>query len=534
MADRLRFLPAGDDALLVELGGLEPALALFEGLRDSGMAGIRELVPAARTVLIRFDPLVTSRSELTEAILRIDLSIRTVSKGAIFDIPVTYDSEDLSDVADMLGWTVQDVIRRHTEATFTVAFTGFAPGFAYMTSDDPGFDVPRRKSPRVRIPAGSVAIAGRFGGIYPSDSPGGWQLLGRTPLAMWDLARPRAALLTPGDRVRFCDMARGATVQSQFARSTVTERSEKAEASGLIVTRADRPALYQDLGRSGHADQGVSASGAADRAALRRANRSVGNSPAATAIEVTFGGFAIRTDRAVTIATAGAPCPLEIRTRDDRRLTPPCDRALALDAGDELVLGAPVEGMRTYLALRGGFAVDRSIGSASTDTLARIGPAPIVAGDILVPGSEPVGAVAVESPPLPRLPNAEDIVTIDVLLGPRADWFTDAGVETLLSQEWLATSESSRIGMRLSGPTAIQRLGDAELPSEGAVRGAIQVPHNGQPVVFLSDHPLTGGYPVIGVVSPHQLDLLGQIPIGARIRFRAASPFDPVIMDIDR
>ena len=207
---------------------------------------------------------------------------------------------------------------------------------------------------------------------------------------------------------------------------------------------------------------------------------------------------------------------------------------MALDAGDELVLGTPATGMRTYLALRGGFDVEHALGSASTDTLAKIGPSPIVTGDVLACGNERAGPVEMVSSLAATLPGAGDSVAIDVQLGPRADWFTEEGVETFLSQDWLVTSESSRVGMRLSGATAIERRDDGELPSEGVVRGAIQVPHSGQPVVFLADHPLTGGYPVIGVVAAHQLDLLGQIPIGARIRFRAASPFDPSTGNIDR
>uniref|UniRef100_UPI0033352F41 5-oxoprolinase subunit B family protein n=1 Tax=Mesorhizobium sp. M0050 TaxID=2956861 RepID=UPI0033352F41 len=133
----------------------------------------------------------------------------------MFDIPVVYDGEDLDDVAELLGWSVDELISRHIDATYTVAFTGFAPGFAYMTCDDPAFDVPRRNNPRLRIPAGSVALGGKFGGIYPADSPGGWQLLGRTPLKMWDANRSPAALLALGDRVRFRDMAKGAAVPAQ-------------------------------------------------------------------------------------------------------------------------------------------------------------------------------------------------------------------------------------------------------------------------------------------------------------------------------
>lgn len=532
MVERLRFLPAGSECVLVELEDLETTLTLLDGLLASRPEGVTDLIPAARTVMIRFDPLATNREQVAAAVSKIDLSARSARQGEMFDIPVTYDGEDLADIAEFLGWPVEDVIRRHTEATFTVAFTGFAPGFAYMTCDDPGFDVPRRKSPRVKIPAGAVALAGRFGGIYPSDSPGGWQLLGTTTLRMWDTTRPRPALLAPGDRVRFREVTDPARVP--FPPSPARQAQATPQTDGIVVTRADRPALYQDLGRPGRADQGVSEAGALDRRALREANLCVGNPSDATAVEITFGGFAVKTDRPITVAVSGALVPLAIRTAGGREVAAPFARPFALDAGDELALGPPSEGMRSYLALRGGFAVDFVLGSASTDTLANIGPGTILAGQVLPASNLPTLAVDPERLERQPLPRTNDIVTLDVVLGPRADWFTSKGIDTLLSQAWQVTSESSRIGMRLSGALPLERCSAAELPSEGTAIGSIQVPHSGQPVLFLADHPLTGGYPVIGVVAAHHLDLAGQIPIGARIRFKQIAVADPHVKETYR
>lgn len=530
MAERLRFLPVSSDSFMVELADLETALTLLDRLLAAPPEGVVETIPAARTLMVRFDPLVTDRAPLAAFIQHLDLSQRSARKGELFEIPVTYDGEDLGDVADILGWTCEEIVRRHTEATYTVAFTGFAPGFAYMTADDPTFDVPRRASPRLRIPAGSVALGGRFGGIYPADSPGGWQLIGRTPLKMWDTRRTRAALLTPGDRVNFRDMAKGATVQvGGFpAPAAAGERTPAArEEAGLRVVRTDRPALYQDFGRPSRADQGLGESGALDRMAMQEANLAVGNPRDATVIEVTFGGFAVETDRSVTLAVFGAPCPLSIHAADGRTVVAPYARAFALDAGDRLTFDAPPEGMRSYIALRGGFAVESVLGSASTDTLAKVGPAPIVAGDLLVPAGNKVAAVDPGRPLPAPLPRAGDTVTLDVVLGPRTDWFTQRGLEAFTAQNWTVTAESSRVGMRLTGPSPIERRDRAELPSEATAIGAIQIPHTGQPVLFLADHPLTGGYPVIGSVARHHLDLAGQIPIAARIRFNPIAGFDP-------
>ncbi|WP_192363693.1 carboxyltransferase domain-containing protein [Mesorhizobium mediterraneum] len=522
MAERFRFLPAGGNALMVELVDLETTLTLLDALRADRPDGIVELVPAARTLLVCFDALVTDRAKLVDAISSIDLSSPTIRQGDTFEIPLIYDGEDLNDVADLLGWSVEELIRRHTGSTYTVAFTGFAPGFAYMSCDDPDFDVPRRKSPRVRIPAGSVALGGKFGGIYPSDSPGGWQLLGRTPLKMWDTRRSRAALLAPGDRVRFRDMAKCAAVPVPALPNSPTENTSNA--GGLLVTRADRPALYQDLGRHGQAGQGVSQSGALAHTSLIEANLCVGNPRNAAAIEIAYGGFAMKADRPVTLAVAGAPAPMTIRTADGRSLRALVGQPFALDAGDELTLEFPPEGTRSYLALRGGFAVEPILGSTATDTLAKVGPEPIMTGDILVPANDAASAVDPWRPVPAVLPKAGDIVTLDVVLGPRTDWFTDHGLSTLLTQKWQVTADTSRVGARLAGTQPLERSDTTELPSEGTPLGAIQVPPSGQPVLFLADHPLTGGYPVIAVVARHHLDLASQIPIGANIRFNAIAP----------
>lgn len=535
MADNLRFLPAGTEGLLVELADLETTLTLLDALQADRPEGVLELVPAARTLLVRFDPLVTSRAALIETIARVDLSNRSSRHGETFDIPVAYDGEDLDDVATLLGWSVEEVVRRHTQATYTVAFTGFAPGFAYMTCDDPGFNVPRRQSPRVRIPAGSVALGGKFGGIYPTDSPGGWQLLGRTPLKMWDTSRDRAALLAPGDRVRFRDMATDAAVSFADAPAAVSQLPiSSSKDVGLVVTRADRPALFQDLGRPGQAGQGVSESGALDRTSLMEANLCVGNPRGAAVIEIAYGGFAVRADQPVTLAVTGASSPMTIRTADGRSVVVPPGLPFALDAGDELTFEFPPEGTRSYMAIRGGFDVETVLSSAATDTLAKVGPSPIVAGDVLLPADAPVNAVDPCRPTSQLLPKASDTVTLDVVLGPRTDWFTEKGLATLLGQEWKVTAESSRVGVRLAGAEPLERTDTAELPSEGTPLGAIQVPHTGQPVLFLADHPLTGGYPVIAIVARHHLDLASQVPIGATIRFNAITVFDPIIRETNR
>jgi allophanate hydrolase subunit 2 len=163
------------------------------------------------------------------------------------------------------------------------------------------------------------------------------------------------------------------------------------------------------------------------------------------------------------------------------------------------------------------------MGSASRDVLAGIGPEPVVAGATLCAAPGPARAVSAYTVPAAALPKKDEATTVDIVLGPRDDWFTDAALQTLTTQDWRVTPEASRVGKRLSGLSPLERIDAAELPSEPTVPGAIQVPHSGQPVVFLADHPVTGGYPVIAVVARYHLDLVAQIPPGASIRFHPVS-----------
>ena len=204
----MRLLPSGSTAVLVELDDLDEVLGYYAALVAEPPAGVVDIVPAARTVMVVTDPartdLATVERVLRSTVPRMDRRIG----GDLVEIPVVYDGADLADVAELLGCDVEEVIRRHTGDDWTVAFCGFAPGFGYLTGQS-DWNMPRRSSPRTKVPAGSVALAGEFSGVYPRESPGGWQLLGRTEIAVFDLGRDPAALLQPGRRVRFVDVGRG-------------------------------------------------------------------------------------------------------------------------------------------------------------------------------------------------------------------------------------------------------------------------------------------------------------------------------------
>jgi biotin-dependent carboxylase-like uncharacterized protein len=279
----------------------------------------------------------------------------------------------------------------------------------------------------------------------------------------------------------------------------------------IEVIRSGPLATVQDLGRPGWASLGVSPSGAADLGALRLANRLVGNPESAACLEVTLGGLVVRFKAAAIVALTGAPCPVRVGDRQGFVNGP-----IAVPAGVRLGLGAPPRGLRTYLAVRGGIDVPPVFGSRSTDLLSGLGPEPVTPGTRLPVGDAAARWPTVDQVPVPALP---DDLELRVLPGPRHDWVTADAVRRLATATYEVSARSNRVGVRLEGPPLTRARRD-ELPPEGIVRGAVQVPPDGKPVLFLADHPVTGGYPVIGVVEPADTDLLGQARPGQRVSLR--------------
>jgi biotin-dependent carboxylase-like uncharacterized protein len=279
----------------------------------------------------------------------------------------------------------------------------------------------------------------------------------------------------------------------------------------IELLRTGMLATVQDGGRVGHAHLGVPRSGAADQTSYRLANRLVGNPESAACLEFTLGAAAVRFHRAVGIAVTGAPCSVRLGGRHV-----PMGQWNYAIAGDVLELGMPDYGLRTYVAFSGGLTVPPVLGSRSTDTLSGLGPAPLRAGHLLTVGrhhtAPPPGPDVVVTP----VPGGSHIV-LAYRPGPRDDWFPANALTRLESAQWEVTAQSDRVGARLAGPQ-LPTAGDG-LPSEGMVLGSIEVPPSGQPIVFLADHPATGGYPVIGVVETEDVAVLAQTRPGSHVRF---------------
>jgi biotin-dependent carboxylase-like uncharacterized protein len=282
--------------------------------------------------------------------------------------------------------------------------------------------------------------------------------------------------------------------------------------SGTLTVLATGPlTTVQDAGRPGRGALGIGRSGSCDRAAARLGNRLLGNAPDAAVLEVTLGGLAVRADTDLVVVTTGARCAGSTAHNAPGHLR----------AGAELRLGPPESGLRTYVGVRGGIAVDPVLGSRSTDLLSGLGPPALSAGDVLPVGTATGPMPGVDVAPVADPPGGE--VTVRVLPGPRADWFPEEAAAALTGSPWTVTDESNRIGLRLAGPQ-LPRARTGELASEGMVRGALQVPPSGQPVLFLADAPVTGGYPVIGYVADDDVDRCGQLRPGQPLRFRGGTP----------
>ncbi|MFF8837934.1 biotin-dependent carboxyltransferase family protein [Streptomyces sp. NPDC015130] len=281
----------------------------------------------------------------------------------------------------------------------------------------------------------------------------------------------------------------------------------------VAVVRAGALTTVQDLGRVGYAHLGVPRSGALDPGAVRLLNRLVGNVGAredAAVLETTVDGCALRPRCAVTVAVGGAPCPVRVGGRPAAWGT-----AVRVPAGSLLEVGAAVRGLRSYVAFGGGLAVDPVLGSRSTDLLSGLGPAPLTEGTVLPLGADTAVRGSVDAPPWPGPP---DELLLRVRLGPRDDWFTAAALRAFATRAYRVSPASNRIGLRLDGP-ALDRARPGELASEGMVLGAVQVPPDGRPVVFLADHPTTGGYPVVAVVREADLGAAAQAVPGTPVRF---------------
>ena len=495
-----------DGAILLEYPG-EPdgranraAVAVAAALARKPAAGLLDAIPGARTLLVLFDPDVLDHASAEEVLRSIEPVERSAEPRTV-RLAALYGGEagpDLDGLAQRAGVTASELIRLHAAADHRVAFLGFAPGFPYMTGAPRELAVPRLATPRVRVPAGSVAVADGYSGIYPTESPGGWHLIARIAQRLFDPAASPPSLLLPGDRVVFepVDAARFA----ELSRGSGDGESPAPSGTPILrIVAAGASTTIQGGPRHGYASLGVSAGGAMDLPALAAANASVGNPPLAPGLEIAVTGPEIEALVPLRVALAG---DVDVaRSGWPRPLAP----------GDRLKLGRVRSGLRAYLCVEGGLAQ----------------PPPGVplralrSGDAIVRANATPPRGPARLPPRPARPPAATL-EIRAIPGPHLAYFSAAGIETFFSSEYIVSPRSDRRGLRLEG-ARVELVRTADLPPEGVAPGSVQVPGDGLPIVLGPDGPATGGYPRVACVIGADLPLLAQARPGQRIRFARAT-----------
>lgn len=462
---------------------------------------VSDIIPGYASLYVEFDASRADEQEVRRWVARYREAPAALGPGRRHEIPVCYDGEDLAEVAARTGLSVEEVVARHSGRPYRVYAVGFTPGYPFLGLLDEALRLPRRESPRARVPAHSVAIAGAQSGIYPLPSPGGWHLLGRALVAVYDPHRKPPFLLEPGDEVRFIPQA--------------GERLPEPEVLELLPAEPRHPLfevlkpglfdLVVDRGRLLAGRFGLARGGPLDARSAAVANALVGNAPDAPLLELAFQGPTLRAVAGGVAAFAGyGLTPL----RNGEALAP--FTSFSFKAGDVLAFAPTPTGSRGYLAVAGGFEAATFFGSASADVRGRIG-RPLQQGDVL-------GVADLKRARAGRafMPHAKlrELEMLRLLAGPQ---YEPEAFEVLLAGTFEVRS-ADRMGVRLAGPP----VPGGDVVSEAVPIGAVQVPGGGAPIILLNDRGTLGGYRKPALVHPADLWRLGQLRPGQAVRFRRA------------
>ena len=519
---------------------------LVDRLDAMHLTGVVDLVPSYTTLVAIIDPLTADPFAIAGKIRELwnAAAVRSsIEESASHEIiiPVVYGGEygsDLADVADHTGLTEEEVAQRHAGGRYVIGALGFAPGFSYLIGLPPELTTPRRATPRTSVPPGSVGIGGSQTGVYALPTPGGWSLIGRTPLRLFRPERAEPFLIRAGDSVRFAPISetRYAEIDAEEAQSEADTYLEDTSDAVFEVISPGLQTSVQDLGRPGMGRFGVSPGGAADPGALIAANRLLGNDDGTAALEITLVGPRLRVLKACQIAIAGA----DLGARVNGTLMP-SGRPVELRSGDDLWFDQAAvtpagtgRGARAYLAVGGGIDVPIVMGSRSTDLTAGFGGVQgraLRVGDRLSRGdaSRQMLAPSIDSSVRTHMnvvvSQTGSARTFRIVRGSQADRFDPSAWNIFLEAEFTVSSKSNRLGLRLDGPS-LTSIGDADVISEAIVTGTIQVTGSGQPIVMLPARATIGGYAKIATVISADLNALGQMKPGDRVCFSEVTADD--------
>ncbi len=495
--------PLGDSAWLVEfpaksgVEALAEVMGLVDALAENRPDGVRDVVPSFASVAVHFES--ADGMEICEWIGSVTATDR-IPDGGEKQTPVRYggeDGPDLSELAQSAGMSEEEVIALHSGAKYTVAAVGFSPGFPYLLGLPERLHLPRRATPRLAVPAGSVAVAGGQAGIYPFASPGGWHLLGRTGITLFDPLAASPAWLRPGDRVRFVP------VRTLEEGKKISPMAAGGGAGCIEVIHPGALTTVQDLGRPGHESSGVSPGGAVDPHSLRLANLMVGNDQNAATLELCVTGPALKFHTATTVVLVAAS-----------------GKSRHVAAGETVDFSKLPGGVRAYLAVAGSLRIPHVLGSASTDVRAGFGGFDgrcLRAGDRLDTGTP--GCVPAPGNWQAGRAERASAVELRFLPGVQQHWFSEAARKRFRSEIYQLTPNSDRMGARLSGP-GLELAEPREMLSQPVVCGSVQVPPDGQPIILLAERQTIGGYPQIGHVISVDLPKLARAWPGTAVKFR--------------
>lgn len=538
MNTEFRLVPSGDCAITIrfheeisnEINDL--VRAIYQAMLAISMEGIIEVTPTYNTLMITYNPLKISYKTLVD---RLNTLMETVDKFEIpisknVDIPTLYGGEhgpDLEYVAHLNHLSTEEVINIHTSTVYRIFMLGFTPGFPYLGGMDERIASPRRTEPRLKIPAGAVGIAGVQTGIYPIESPGGWQIIGQTPLELYNPSRKEPILLKAGDSLRFVPISqetfnqiKAENVLENVLENDLSFNSDYPfEDKHITIHKPGLLTLVEDMGRYGYQAFGVPVSGVMDTFAAQMANLLVSNTREEAVLEITLSGPEILFNFNGYIAITGGDLVPMLNQQSIQMW-----ETLCVQKGDILSFKGLKAGTRSYLAIAGGIQVKTVMNSKSTYTKAHLGGhngRALIKGDCLKVGDCTKKIIRKMIAPM-MIPVYKNVIKIRVIMGPQLEHFNENGIHTFLSSVYHLTIDCDRMGYRLEGPT-IEHSGGADILSDGISFGAIQVPGNGKPIIMMADRQTTGGYAKIANVISADLPKLAQAKSGDQITFHQVS-----------
>jgi len=526
MASR-KIYPLCETAIVIEFGDIiDDALhlqvmQLNKVLQQDPFVGFIETVPAYTTLTIYYQPELIHSLNVSPFIyvknyvqrLLTNPGIEATNSEQIVSIPVCYDEEfgyDLDLVASCNKLTKEQVIQIHQQQVYDVYMMGFLPGFAYMGTVADAIATPRKSSPRAVVDAGSVGIAGKQTGIYPLTSPGGWQIIGRTPLALFDLEKEVPFLFKTGDRIKFSAISKAEFYKIKKEQEVKDKTTTEESISDVTVIKPGIYSTIQDAGRSKYQSFGVPISGAMDQTAYYTANALAGNQENAACIECTMGGLQLQFKKNAVIAITGAGAAF-INGQLIKSWQP-----LSVSKNDVLEIRYSNDGLRTYIAVKGGFGIIAIMNSRSVYAKAGIG-APLKKEQGLQFGNllSMTPKRITESLSVPVY-NSDALIRI--IPGPENDWMTPESATEIFSRSFSLSNQCDRMGYQLKAePLSLRE--NKDLLSTAVTKGTVQLTPSGQLIILMSDCQTTGGYPRVAQVASVDLPVLAQLKPGDSIRF---------------